>query len=172
VQIEMPWSGTRELNDAPVGFSGQAFDDSSKMLTGKRLRWMLGHRLLGTGAQITVTGLPAGRHRIELIATDRFGRRGHASVEVVLRASRPVFLKLSAPRHATRRAQSLRLTVASSLPATLVVGSSGLRVQRFAVGRNARHLKVRIRRGRATLALKLSLRAGGQTRTVRIAVQR
>ncbi len=172
VQIVMPWSGTRELNDAPVGLSGQAFDDSSRMLTGKRLRWMLGHRLLGTGAQITVTGLPAGRHRIELIATDRFGRRGHASVEVVLRASQPVFIELSAPRHATRKAQSLRVTVASSLQATLVVGTSGMRVQRFAVGRSARHLKVRIRRGRATLELKLSLRAGGQARNVRIAVRR
>jgi hypothetical protein len=172
VQIVMPWSGTRELNDAPLGLSGQAFDDSSRMLTGKRLRWMLGRRLLGTGAEITVTGLPAGRHRIELVATDAFGRRGNASVEVVLRASRPVFIELSAPRRAARKARSLYLTVASSLQATLVVGIQGLRAQRFAVGRSARRIKVRIRRGGATLELKLALRAGGQARSVRIAVQR
>jgi hypothetical protein len=172
VQIVMPWSGTREFNDAPLGLSGQAFDDSSRMLAGKHLRWMLGHRLLGTGAQITVTGLPAGRRRIELIATDRFGRSGHASVVVVLGASRPVFIELSVPRRAARKAQSLRVTVASSLQATLVVAINGLPVQRFAVGRRGRRLKLRIRRGRATLELKLSLRAGGQRRSVRIAVQR
>jgi hypothetical protein len=172
VQILMPWSGTRELNDAPLALDGQAFDDSSRMLTGRRLRWMLGHRLLGTGARITVTGLPAGRHRIVLVATDRSGRSGRASVEVVLRGSRPVFIALSAPRSAKRKARSLRLKVASSLPATLVVQVPGLRAQRFAVGRSIRHLNVRIRRGRATLELKLSLGAAGLTRKVGIAVKR
>jgi hypothetical protein len=172
VQIVMPWSGTRELNDAPLGLSGQAFDDSSRMLTGKRLRWLLGRRLLGTGGRITVTGLPAGRHRIDLVATDRFGRRGRASVEVVLRASRPVFIVLSVPRSAKRRARSLSLRVASSLPATLLVRIPGLAPQRFSVGRHPRRLNVRIRRGRTTLGLKLSLRAGGLSRTVGIAVRR
>ncbi len=172
VQILMPWSGSRQLNDAPLGLDGQAFDDSSRMLTGRRLRWMLGRRLLGTGARITVSGLPAGRHRIVLVATDRSGRSGRASVEVVLRGSRPVFIVLSAPRSANRRARSLRLKVASSLPTTLVVRVPGLRAQRFKVGRGTRRLTVRIRRGHTTLQLKLSLGAGGLTRKVGIAVQR
>jgi hypothetical protein len=172
VEILMPWSGTRQLNDAPLGLSGQAFDDSSRMLTGGRLRWMLGHRLLGTGGRITVSGLPAGRHRIFLVATDRFGRSGRASVVVVLRGSRPVFIVLSAPRSAKPKARSLRLKVASSLATTLVVRVPGLRAQRFAVGRGTRRLTVRIRRGHATLQLKLSLGAGGLTRKVGIGVKR
>ncbi len=172
VQIMMPSSGTRELNDAPLGLEGQAFDDSSRMLTGPRLRWMLGHRLLGTGGRITVTGLPAGRHRIVLVATDRFGRTGRASVEVVLRGSRPVFIALAAPRSAKRKARSLRLKVASSLPVPLVVRVPGLRAQRFTVGRSTRRLTVRIRPGHTTLQLKLSLGAGALTRKVGIVVTR
>lgn len=171
-EILMPWSGTRELNDAPLGLDGQAFDDSSRMLTGRRLRWMLGQRLLGTGGRITVTGLSAGRHRIVLVATDRFGRIGRASVEVVLRGARPVFTVLSAPPSAKRNARSLRLKVASSLPATLVVRVPGGRAQRFTLGRTTRRLTVRIRRGHTTLQLNLSLGAGGLTRKVGLAVKR
>jgi hypothetical protein len=72
------------------------------MLTGRQLRWMLG-RLLGTGAQITLTGLPAGTRRIDLFARDSAGRLGRASLTVRLKAARPLFLTLSAPSARSHR---------------------------------------------------------------------
>jgi hypothetical protein len=172
VQILSPRSRLSQPNGAPLVLSGQAFDDRSRRLTGKRLRWMLGRRLLGTGAQITVSGLPGGRRRIKLIARDRFGRRATAAVVVRLRATLPLFLKLQAPRTAGRKARSLRLTVSSSVPATLVVRIAGRRAQRFAVGRETRRLKVLVNRGSTTLILTLSLQAGGPVRTAVLTVPR
>jgi hypothetical protein len=144
VQILLPWPGLRQSNDAPLVLSGQAFDDQSRLLTGRHLRWMLGRRLLGTGAQITVSGLPAGARRIELIARDSSDRAGVASIAVRLRAARPLFLTLQAPRELGPKARSLRLTVSSSLDATLLVRVPGLRPQRFAVRRRVRRLTVKV----------------------------
>jgi hypothetical protein len=172
VEIVMPWQNTRQLVDAPLGLSGEAFDDSSRMLAGGRLRWLLGRRLLGSGARITVTGLTAGRHVIDLVATDRFGRRGRAAVTVVMRAARPVFIVLSTPHRVGPTARSLRVMVGSSQPATLTVRTRGESAQRFAVGRAKKRLRIRIRRGHSTLGLNLSLSAGGLTRAVQIAISR
>lgn len=172
VRILLPWSGTREPNDAPLVLSGQAFDDRSRLLTGRHLRWMLGRRLLGTGAQFTTSGLPPGRRRIDLVATDRLGRSTRASVYVRLRAARPLFLVLSAPRKLKRTARTVRLTVASSLAATLTVRIAGLRPQRFAIGRRIERVTLRVRRARKPLHLRLSLSAGGLGRTVLVTVRR
>jgi hypothetical protein len=172
VRILLPWPHLRQPNDAALVLSGQAFDDQSRQLAGGQLRWMLGRRLLGTGSRITVTGLPAGMRRIDLVARDRVGRTGVVSLIVGLRATRPLFLKLQAPRKLGRKARSLRLTVSSSLAATLVVRVAGLRPQRFAVGRRTRHLTVHILRGRKLLSLRLSLSAGGLTRATALNVPR
>ena len=135
VTILSPARGTREANDAPLVLSGQAFDDAGTALKGTRLRWLLGRRLLGTGTEIAATGLRPGRDRIVLRA-HRFGRVGHASVRVLLRAGRPPFLVLSAPRRVGRHARSLRLAVRSSLDAQLTVR----------VGGRARHQTIAVRR--------------------------
>jgi hypothetical protein len=172
VRILTPWPGLRQPNGAPLVLSGQAFDDQSRLLTGHQLRWMLGRRLLGTGSQITVSGLPAGVRQIELVARDGIGRTAVASLVVRLRATRPLFLALQAPRKLGRTARSLRLTVSSSLDATLVVRVASLRPQRFAVGRRTRHLTVHILRGHHLLSLRLSLSAGGLTRTTVLDVPR
>lgn len=172
VRILMPWPGLRQPNGAPLVLNGQAFDDQSRMLTGPQLRWMLGRRLLGTGSQITVSGLPAGARQIELVARDRVGRTAMASLVVRLLATRPLFLTLQAPRKLGRKTRSLRLTVSSSLDATLTVQVAGLRPQRFAVGRRARHLTVHILRGSKTLSLRLSLGAAGLTRTTTLNIPR
>jgi hypothetical protein len=172
VQILLPWPHSHQPNDAPLVLSGQAFDDRSRLLSGHQLRWMLGRRLLGTGAQISVSGLPAGAHRISLVARDRAGRAATDSIVVGLRATRPLFLELQAPRRLGRKARSLRLTVSSSLGAKLVVRGAGRPAQRFAVGRHARRLSVRVVRGRKRLSLRLSLSAGGLTRTSLLTVPR
>jgi hypothetical protein len=139
--------------------SGQAFDDRGDALTGKRLRWRTGRRLLGKGEDITATGLRAGRHRIDLLARDGAGRTSRASIVVQLTAARPLFLTLTVPKAVKRTARSLRLKLASSLPAKLAV-RGGRGTQSFKVGRRARTLTVRIARGTKPLKLRLSLRAG------------
>ncbi len=160
VTILSPARRLKQPNDAPLVLSGQAFDDRARALTGRRLTWRAGKRVLGTGERISATGLPAGRHRVDLLARDRAGRTGRASVVVVLPAARPLFLTVSAPRSVKRAAGSMRLKLVSSLPATLVVRAAGLRTQRFAVGRKARTITVRIPRGAKPLNLRLSLTAG------------
>jgi hypothetical protein len=171
-RILLPLRGVRQANDAPLVLSGQAFDDRVHLLKGRALRWKLGRRLLGTGALLTISGLPAGRHRIDLLARDSFGRIGRASIIVTLRPARPVFTALGAPRSVRRTARSLRLKVASSLDAILTVRAPGQRVQRFLVSRRARTLTVRIRRGHNALTLRLSLGASGLSRTVSVTVSR
>jgi hypothetical protein len=173
VSILSPSPGVREPNDAPLVLSGQAVDDSGKLLGGKRLRWFLGARVLGTGAHIAVAGLRAGHDRIVLVGTDGAGRAGRASVTVVLRAARPLFLVLSAPKRVKRNAGVLKLKVSSSLDARLAVRTSvHARAQRFTVSRRPRTLAVHIPRSSKRLALGLSLSAGGLTRTVTVVVRR
>ncbi len=138
VTILSPARRLKQPNDAPLVLSGQASDDRARALTGRRLRWLLGKRVLGTGERISAAGLPAGRHRIDLLARDSAGRTSRASVVVVLTAARPLFLTLSGPSAVKRTARSLRLKVTSSLPATLVVRATGLRTQSFTVSRRQR----------------------------------
>ena len=171
-KILVPAPGVRVRNDAPLLLVGQAFDDHLNVLSGRLLRWRLGRRLLGTGAQISVTGLPAGRHRIRLLARDSFGRTGSVSVVVNLRGARPLFLKLNAPHKVSRRAHQLSLTVASSVSAKLAVRISKKLQRSFQVDRKARRLSLSIPAGRHTLKLKLTLRSGGLHTTVVVAVRR
>jgi hypothetical protein len=173
VTILSPARGARSPEDAPLLLSGQAFDDAGGALVGKRLRWLLGKQLLGTGTQISATGLRPGRDRIVLAARDRFGRVSRASVLVTVPAARPLFLILSAPKRVKRSARSLRLKVESSLSAQLAVRASAHgKPQRFAVYRRVRKLRVRIHKGSKRLKLRLSLTAGRLTRTVSLSVRR
>jgi hypothetical protein len=172
VQIVSPASGLRQPNDAPLALLGQATDDRTRAITGRRLRWAIGRRTIGTGEQIAPARLPAGRHRVDLIARDRAGRTARDSIVVTLTGAKPVFLTLDAPAGAKRSARSLRLRIAASLPSTLTVSGAGGRVQRFAgIGRKSRRVTVRIPRNSSkTLTLRLGLRSGKQvsTRTIRV----
>lgn len=172
VTILSPQPGAVQDNDAPLLLRGQAFDDTLARITGRRLRWFLGRRLLGTGAEIAPAGLRAGRDRIVLEARDASGRTARASVLVQLRPTRPVFLALSAPRRVPRRARTLQLTVVSSVTARLVVQTAGVRGQHFTVGRARRRLKVEIRTGRRALKLTLVLGSGRLTRTLDLSFAR
>jgi hypothetical protein len=174
VTILSPTRGARSPSDAPLLLSGQAFDDAGTLLAGRRLRWLLGKRVLGSGPRVSSVGLPPGRDRIVLAARDGHGRTGRASVVVRVLAARPLFLVLSGPKRVGRRARSLKLKVASSLDATLAVRPSprGGKVQRFAVSRRPRRLRVRITPGRKTLRLRLSLSAERRTRSMSLSVRR
>ncbi len=119
-----------------------------------------------------MSGLPAGLRRITLAARERFGRTGHASVVVRLRAARPLFVTLRGPRKLRRSARSLQLTVSSSLAATLAVRVPGLRAQRFTVSRRTRLLRVHTPGGRRRLTVRLTLASGGLTRIAILGVPR
>jgi hypothetical protein len=170
VSILSPGKGFRQPNDAALVLSGQAFDDRGKMLTGKRLSWRMGHRVLGRGRSIAATGLAPGRRRITLVARDGFGRSGQRSVVVRIGAARPIFLTLKAPASVKRAATSLRLKVSASLPSRLLVHGAHVRARRFQVGRRARTLKVRIAKGVGRLSVQLHLTSGRKSlgRTVLI----
>ena len=171
VHITNPADGLRQPNDATLVLAGQAFDDRGRALTGSHLRWLAGRRLLGTGQQIAVSGLPASTRRIVLVARDSAGRTARDAVTLRLSAARPLFLAASGPKTASRRARRLVLKVASSLPARLVVTGRGVRTQRFAVSRRPRSLHLAVPRGRAPLILTLRLRGPGgaaDRRTLRV----
>ncbi len=172
VAIVSPVTGLEQPNDAPLALSGRAFDDRSVRLTGRRLRWMDGRRVLGRGERIAPAGLSPGRHRISLVARDRFGRTSRAAIRVRLTGARPLFLKLTAPKKVGRRARSLKVRVASSLPSRLTLTGGGGKAQRFAVGRHSRKLRVRVRRGSKPLRLRLKLRVGHATSVRTVVVRR
>jgi hypothetical protein len=111
--------------------------------------------------------LPAGARSVRLVARDRGGRTGSATVGVKVQATTPLFLRLSVPRRLSRRARTLTLVVAATEPATLRLGT-----QRRSVGRRAQHISVHVRPGRGTLRLRFVLAAGGRSSTQYVAVPR
>jgi hypothetical protein len=162
-RIISPLGGLKQPNDAPLALVGQGSDDRSRALGGRRLRWLLGKRVLGTGEQVSPAGLPPGRHRIVLEARDSSGRVGRDSVKVTLTGARPLFLALKAPARVSAKARAVHVRVASSLRSTLSVRGPGVRRQRFAVDRHRRTVTVRLRRGTSPLALRFALRSGRAT---------
>ena len=172
VRILNPAKRIRQPNDAPLALSGEAFDDRLKELGGRRLHWFLGKRKIGKGARISRAGLRPGRHRIRLVARDRYGRVGHDSVKVKLTPARPFFITLKAPKRLKRRKHVLRMRVASSLDARLVVTGKHLRRQRFAVSRKEHKVRVHVPRGRKALRLKLKLKTGKRSSVRKLSVRR
>ncbi|MEA2470634.1 MAG: large repetitive protein, partial [Thermoleophilaceae bacterium] len=172
VSILSPASGYHQPNDAALVLSGQAFDDSGKMLAGKQLSWRMGHRVLGSGDSIAASGLPSGRRQITLVARDHLGRTGRRSIAVVINGARPIFLTLKAPGSVTSKARSLRLKVSTSLPARLLVRGSKVPAQGFSVGRKARTVSVPVARGAGRLTLRLRLTSGGKSSSRTVLIRR
>ncbi|MDP8908758.1 MAG: hypothetical protein M3N47_06495 [Chloroflexota bacterium] len=166
VAITSPGRGNRLRQDAAAYLRGYAFDDALRPLRGRRLTWFVGRNRIGHGERLSVTGLPAGRRRIRLTARDGSGRRTTASVAVRITAVKPLFLVLKGPERLGRRARKVRLRVAASIPATLLV-----RGQRFGVNRRARSVIVEVPASRRKLTLRLQLRSGRRNNraTLRIA---
>lgn len=84
----------------------------------------------------------------------------------------PLFVALEPPRAAGTRAGSLALRVAASLPAKLRVTGPSVRSTRAAVGKRRRTVRVRYRAGRASIALRLALRADGRTTRAELVIAR
>ena len=146
---------------------GAAFDDANRPLTGPRLRWYTGSRLLGRGERVTAIGLTPHTRAIRLVATDTHGRSAQAVLRLRVTVAAARYLVFQAPLAVSRRARSVRIRVASSTPATFIVAG-----RRYAVGPRPRTLTIPIRPGRSLLRLACALRStGGVIRGTYIAVQ-
>ncbi len=84
VQIVVPTAGNTIRQGAMLYLSGTAYDDAYQPLTGAQLTWYQGAQVLGTGNQISVTGLPLGPVNIQLTATDSLGRSASKTVRVTI----------------------------------------------------------------------------------------
>ena len=138
---------------------GAAFDDADRPLTGGHLKWYAGRRLVGRGELLTVMSLSPNVKSIRLVATDARHRSSQAVLALKVIAEPPAFLVARAPTHIKATATRVRIVVASTVPAVLMIGGA-----RHRVGRKPRAITIRIRRGHRALRLKYSLRAiGGGT---------
>ena len=153
-----------------VALSGQAFDDRGKPVAAKQLRWLSSGHPVARGDSATVPAALLGR-RLTLTATDYHGRRGSASVSLLIKRPKPLFLELSASR--TRPvAHVLRLRVASSVPARLRIGGKGVTPTSTSLGSRTRRLRVPIAPGRHALRLHARLAAHGKATDAVLVVTR
>ena len=167
VRITSAGTARRLLNTSTLVLSGEAFDDASQPITGRRLSWFAGKRRIGRGPRLATADLTPGRQRIRLVARDRSGRTGSASVPVRVIATRPQVLSLSGPKRIGRAARAITLQIAVSVRARLTVNHRS-----FAVGSTPRRVRIPIRAGRKPLALRLRLSAGGRRAAVPLSFPR
>ena len=167
VAIVPPDTGSSARADQIIDCEGYAFDDLSRSVAGRSLRWFDGRRSLGRGARLSLPGLSPGTHTLRLVARDRTGRTGQASVRIRIAAVTPQFIALTGPSTLSRRARSVTLRVASSVGGTVEIGK-----QRFRVDRRTRSYRFRIKPGTKTLTLRPVLRSGGRTARGLISIPR
>ena len=167
VRILTPGGAARISADATLVAQGEAHDDASRRLTGRRLTWRLGRRIVGRGQEISAVDLPAGRRRLRLTARDRAGRSATASVAVRVFPVTPQFIELKAPGAISRKARRIRLHVVTNITATLRIGD-----QRFHVTRRPRTISVRVRPGRRPLRLRPVLTAAGRRSRAMLVIER
>ena len=146
---------------------GSAFDDADRPLTARHLKWYLGKRLIGTGEQVTVRNLQAGRTVIRLIATDTHGRSAQDVLPLRVSPVASRYLLFDGPLLVSPHARSVRIKIASSASATFRIAGRA-----YAVGPRPRTITVHIRRGRSPLVLRCALRSpGGVIRGTYIALR-
>jgi hypothetical protein len=165
--IEEPLGGARVAADATFVARASAFDDRNRAIGGRSMRWFDGSRYLGSGAELTIHGMIPGRRQLRLV-TIADGRRAVFSVPVTVVSDGPMLTLLKAPTRISRRARRLALTVASAVPATLVINGRAVRV-----GPAARSIRVRVQHFRRRVRLAFELRAfTGTMRFVRYVMRR
>ena len=88
VTILDPSRHTRQSSRARLYLAGQAFDDAGAAISGARLSWFAGGKLLGHGRTLSVRAPSLHTRTITLRARDSRGRLGSARVRVSLFAPR------------------------------------------------------------------------------------
>lgn len=171
VRIQSPRAGARIRRDAGVVLFAGARDEARNALPARRIVWYDGRRRIARGTGVAVRGLRPGSHLLRAVATDAGGRSGVATVRATVVAVAPTFTVVGRPLRISPRARAVRLRLASSLPARLVV-RGGARVVRTRLGRGTRNVVVRVRPRAGVLRLRLELRADGQTRRSTLEIDR
>ena len=134
-RIVLPQAGVA-LQAGRVRLFGAARDDHTHRLRGRALTWFAGSRRLGSGEQLRAQ-LPAGRVTLRLVARDS---RRHVAVVTRRLVVAPVtlrLLRLQTPSHVGPRAHTLAIGLATSVPATLRVGS-----HHYSVGPHSRTVRI------------------------------
>jgi hypothetical protein len=167
VAIASPAPGASARADQVIDLEGSAFDDRSRVLSGKSLRWFDGRRSLGGGERVSVPGLSPGTHTLRLVARDSSGRTGQASLKIKIAAVTPGFIALNWPEALKSTARTVRLQIASSVGGTVEIGK-----QKFPVDRRTRSYRFRITPGKSTLTLRPVLRSGGRTAKAKLTIPR
>ena len=152
-----PAARQRLRADATLTLAGTAIDDGERVISGRRLRWFDGTKLIGSGRVLRRFGLAPGAHTIRLVATDLRGRRGSAAVRVTVTPVAPRFLRLQAPARISRFATRLPVVVQSNVAAALRLSRSG-----FSVSHAVRRINLKITPGATPLEIPVTLRAGAQ----------
>jgi hypothetical protein len=171
VTITGPRSGLRVRADATVSLTGQAFDETGHLLTGRRLSWFVGSQTGGDGVAVATAGLAPGRRRITLRARDSQGRIGSTSIVIHVISVAPQFLTLKAPGKLGRHAHRVVLRLASSVPAAVLI-AGGSHARKAVAGRAVTRVAVTVRPGRSPVRLRVTLRAGGRHVTAPVTVPR
>jgi hypothetical protein len=154
--LDAPRSG-RVLQTETLPVQGSAFDDAGRQLTGSHLKWYLGRRVVGRGAQLTLSGMQPANTVLRLVATDSQGRSAQASFRIRVLAAPPRYLLFAGPMLVSAKARKVKLEIASSVAATFTIAG-----KHYAVGpRKARTITVRIKPGKSVLRLRCTLRSRG-----------
>jgi hypothetical protein len=142
--------------DEMLPLQGSAFDDRSRPIAGRHLRWYLGKRLVGIGKNAALHGMHPGNTTIRLVATDTHGRSAQATIPLRVSAVAARYLLFDAPLLVSARARTIRFRVASTMPATFTIAG-----RHYKVAAKPRTITIPIRRGRSPLVLRCSLRSRG-----------
>ncbi len=143
-----------------VTLAGSAFDDQGYPLTGRALTWTAGGRKLGHGAQVRAR-LPRGARRLRLVARDRSGHRGVATLRLSVGARTLRLLSASVPLRVPRGARSVEVRLRASARAVLTVAG-----RRFRIGAKGARVKVPLPRRPAVGVLKVPFRLAARGRGV------
>jgi hypothetical protein len=158
-RIVLPQAGA-SLQAGSVRLIGAARDDHTRRLRGRALIWFAGSKRLGTG-EVLRAQLPAGRIILRLVARDLRRRTTVVTRRLLVAPVALRLLRLQTPANVGPRAGEVAIGLATSVPATLHVGSHSYRV-----GPHARTVKIPLPRrpkiGILQISIKISTRVPGQ----------
>jgi len=170
VSILEPGKGTSLPADALVSLVGQGFGAGSKRLTGRALTWRVDGRKVGSGERAMASGLRPGTRVVTLTA--KSGRlTGIAKLKLKVTKVTPRLLSTGAPAKLSRKARTLTLSLAASVPSTLRA-SAGSATAKAVLGRKARKVSIKVKPGSKPLKVTLKLAGGGRSATQTLTIPR
>lgn len=151
-----------------LALQASAVDDAGRALRKGAIAWLDGGRRVAAGESATLTRLTPGRHRLMVVARDRFGRVTSKRFTVRVRAAAPTFTTLIVPPSAPAGSRTVKVQVAASRAAELRVAG-----RRVTVGARAKTITVPLPKAKDREAvLTFELRADGRSSRVEAAVAR